>query len=113
MNGKFYIYFIFLAIKVQRKSESDDSVEYVSTYIQQDANDSIIYQGMVKNETSSYMADDSSPDTSAQTDVSIDYSKQLYELYNSRRNSIAVDVGSVVQAEDQINGLYLSSNIEY
>lgn len=109
---KHYVCFVFLAIKVQRKSESDDSVEFVSSYIQ-GGNDSVIYQGTVKKEMSpsnSYMADESSMDSSAQMDV--DYSKQLYELYNSRRTSIAADSGPFIHADEQMNGLYLSWDIK-
>lgn len=52
------------------------------------------------------MVDDSSMDSSAQMDV--DYLKQLYELYNSRRASVAADSGSFIHADEKMNGLYLS-----
>lgn len=56
------------------------------------------------------MVDDSSMDSSAQMDV--DYLKQLYELYNSRRASVAADSGSFIHADEKMNGLYLSWDIE-
>lgn len=96
-NLMFFFYFSVV------KTEHDDSVEYVSSYMLSSANDSVIYQGTVKKETStstsdSYMADDSAVDSSAEMG-NVDYSMQLYELYNSRRNSIAI--APVLQADGQ------------
>lgn len=97
-------FFHFSAVK----TEHDDSVEFVSSYVRDTPNDCIIYEGTqsvsgtVKKETSlsDYMADDSSADYSTEIG-NVDYSNQLYELYNSRRNSIAIGVASVLQADDQ------------
>lgn len=105
-NGQHHIDFSFLfpAIKTEIKSEYDDSVEYVSSYVQGSAND-LVKKGTVKKEPSpsnSYMADDSSADSSAEIGY-VDFSKRLYELYNSRRNLIATGSGvaPVLQDEEQ------------
>lgn len=82
------------------KRELDDSVEFVSAYVRENANNSIIYEGPIKMEpsssdSSSYVADISSADSSANAS-NIDYTAQLYELYNSRRSNVTT-VAPVLQ----------------
>jgi hypothetical protein len=77
-------------------------VEFVSAYVQENANNSIIFEGPIKMEpsssaSSSYMADTSSADSSADASH-IDYTAQLYELYNSRRSNVTT-VAPVLQEE--------------
>lgn len=118
----FVFFSIFLAIKREHETELNDSVEYVSTYVQENLNDSIVYMGSVKAEnhgivkvetspSHSYM--DSSSGSSDQMDEPADYSAQLYALYNSRRSSTAHIDGSVIHADDQMNGLIPCSDIQY
>lgn len=71
--------------------------------MQGSVNDSVVYLGAIKKETSSsdsYMADDSAADSSAEMG-NVDFSKRLYELYNSRRNSISIYGSPVLQADVQ------------
>lgn len=73
------------------KTEHEESVEYVSSYVLEKGDDSVIYQGFVKTEppsSDSYMADESAESSVEMANV--DYTQRLIELYNSRRNSIAI-----------------------
>lgn len=74
-------------------------MEYVSTYVHENLNDSIIYMGSVKAENHGMVKEEESytDSSSDQIDETADYSAQLYALYHSHRN-LPVDVNVIEQS---------------